>query len=378
MLLPWRGVVEQGGMRLGLIVVHYWTPELAVSAVAALRQDLARGGLDGECWIIDNGSDERGKAVLASAAAELVDAGGNLGYAGGVNLGAAHSRADVLVLMNADVVVQPGCLAALASALDAGAAVAGPRFYWDHWQRLLLPPAEPRSRSHELLAVLARSGGRWSALARRRSRHHSHRHWEASLPVATYALSGSLLAISRAAWERVGEFDTGYPLYFEETDWLFRLRRAGLASRYVPAAHAVHVYAQSSLRESRAGAWFEQSARRFRRRHYGRRFSRGLEWLAARRRPPADSGPAPQARLAPIALRGLAGEDPLWVEVSPNRGGFPAAAEQLVAPRPESWTLPAAVAAQAGEAPLWVRICDRHGRELACHVLGPLAEEVRP
>ena len=61
--------------------------------------------------------------------------------------------------MNPDVRVLPGCLGALMDALNAGAAVAGPRFYWDEGRRMLLPPAEERSRRSELLALLGGARG---------------------------------------------------------------------------------------------------------------------------------------------------------------------------------------------------------------------------
>jgi GT2 family glycosyltransferase len=124
-------------MRLAVILVHYHTPELAAAAVEALRADLAGTALEVEWLLIDNGSDEAGRERLASLPVERIDPGENLGYAGAVNLGVARSRSELVVLMNPDVLVLPGCLPALVEALLAGAAVAGPRFYWDRGRRLL-------------------------------------------------------------------------------------------------------------------------------------------------------------------------------------------------------------------------------------------------
>src|SRR6266545_6007680 len=222
-------------MRIAVILVHYHTPLLAAAAVEALLQDAGQSGLTIEGVVVDNGSDEAGRALLDSLPFERIDAGANLGFAGGVNLGAARTRSELMVLMNPDVQVLPGCLGALAAALRAGAAVAGPRFYWDGERRMLLPPAEERSHAAELSALWATRGEPWAVRARRRWREHARRHWEAERPLASYALSGSLLAITRAAWERVGPFDAGFRLYFEETDWLRRAERTGLPARYVPA-----------------------------------------------------------------------------------------------------------------------------------------------
>ncbi len=177
-----------------------------------------------------------GRARLASLPIERIDPGTNLGYAGGVNLGMARSDAEMVVLMNPDVMVLPGCVPALLDALRNGAAVAGPRFYWDGGRRLLQPPAEVRTRREELTRLLAGKSPGGAARARRRWRRHARRHWEAREPLPSHDLSGSLLALRRSAWEAVGPFDEGFQLYFEETDWLLRAERLGLSGRYVPAS----------------------------------------------------------------------------------------------------------------------------------------------
>jgi hypothetical protein len=251
-------------------------------------------------------------------------------------------------------------------ALDAGAAIAGPRFTWDEERRMLLPPAEERSRRAELLALLAAHGEGWARRARRRWRRHAFRHWEAERPLASYALSGSLLALTRTAWERVGPFDEGYRLYFEETDWLRRAERRGLPARYVPAAEAIHLHGRSAVQEPRSGEWFEESARRFRERCYGRRFADLLESLD--RRLPRHS-PAPRA---PVPRQGLVLDGrsfPLWIEVSPNPAGFPAAAERLTAPPAGPWKLSGEIAERLAGADLTLQVVDERRRELSRYAL---------
>ena len=356
-------------MRLAIVLVHYHTPGLAALAVEALRADLSgmagMAGLGVDWLLVDNGSDAEERARLAALPVRRIDPGANLGYAGGVNRGLAETDAELLLVMNPDVVVLPGCVPALVERLrDApdAAAVAGPAFYWDHGRRLLLPPAERRSRREEVSSLLARRGEVRGARARRRWRRHARRHWEARSPLPSHALSGSLLALTRPAWEAVGPFDAGYRLFFEETDWLLRAERRGVPSWYVPAAAAVHLYNQSAGREPRAQGWFEESARRFRRRHYGESFAAALEALD--RRLPA----VPPPSLPPIPPAGLdlAGLPfPLWVEVSPNSEGFPAAAELLREPPAGSWRLPEEIAERLpAAAVLTVQAVDAAGREL--------------
>lgn len=349
-------------MRLAVILIHYHTPELAAAAVSALRADLAAAGLDVEWLLVDNGSDGRGRALLDSLPVERIDPGANLGYAGGVNLGVARSRAEWILLMNPDVMVLPGCVPALVAALRDGAAVAGPRFWWDHSRRLLLPPADLQSRSAELRALLAAHGPRGAARARRHWRRHARRHWRARGPLPSLSLSGSLLALQRSAWERVGPFDEGFRLYFEETDWLRRAAAQGLPAVYLPAAEAVHLHAQSSVREPQSQQWFEDSARRFREKHYGVWFAGLLQSLDRF---------LPRARDEVLAAAPAAGAPdltafpfPLWIEISPNPAGFPAAAEWLAASPDEPWRLPAEILERLPPGELFLQVVDEEGREL--------------
>jgi len=352
-------------MRLAIVIVHYHTPALAAEAVAALSTDLAGAGIAADIadlLLVDNGSDAVGQELLERLPVRRLDPGENLGYAGGVNLGVAQApKAEAIVLMNPDVLVLPGCLAALLAELEAGAAIAGPRAYWDRGRQLVLPPAEVRSRRGELLHLLARRGEGWAERARSRWRRHARRHWEAERPLPSHELSGSLLALRRSAWERVGPFDPGYRLFFEETDWLLRARRAGLPSRYVPAAQAIHLYSQSGALEPRSREWFEASAERFRQRHYGAWFPPLLRGIAHLPAAPSLGPPEP---LAPGGLDLTAlGPFPLWIEVSPNPLGFPAAAHRVESAAEGRWRLPPEIAAQFPGGGLFLRVTDSRGRE---------------
>ncbi|HEX6199327.1 MAG TPA: glycosyltransferase [Thermoanaerobaculia bacterium] len=369
---------------LSAILVHYHAAALAAQAVDRLQAELAGAPGGAEILVVDNGSDAAGRAVLERLPVRLLDPGGNRGYAGGLNLGIEAARGRMLLLMNPDVMVLPGCVRALRGAVEAGAAAAGPRFWWDSEKRLLLPPTEERSRRAALLERLAPAAAPLVARARRRWRRHARRHWLAAEPFASVSLSGALLAVRREAWERAGPFDEGYTLYFEETDWLLRLARAGLRTCCVPAAEAVHLYDQSAAGEPRSGAWFAASRRRFERRHYGvvpTALLGAAEDLARRAAgAPGDGagrpGPAPGAGESPpeVELALPPGAiPPLWVEVSPSPRGFPAAAERLPTPASGAvaWSLPREVWARLRPGAYHLRVTDARGRE------GPAALLVR-
>ena len=347
-------------MKIAVILVHYHAAELAAGACRALERDAAASDLQLDLVLVDNGSRPEDRRRLAALPARRIDPRANLGYAGGVNLGVRETSAEWVVVMNPDVEVLPGCLANLAAALAGGAAAAGPRLYWDRGRRFLLPPTEPVSRRAEVFSVLARRGGGWARRARRLWRRHAQRLWTAEAPLPSYDLSGALLAFRRSAWSAVGAFDEAYRLYFEETDWLRRLRRERLEARFVPAAEAVHLYAQSTVAEPRAEGWFLDSSRRFRRRAYGAAFARCLEWLSARVDTPAEAPIGPPATGA--------SPQPAWLEVSASPRGYPAAAGR---PSPEGpmWQLPGEVWGRLAPGRYFLRAVDEDGRESAPRVV---------
>lgn len=346
-------------MSVAAVFVHYHAATWLAGAVASLRRDLERHGVGSEIIVVDNGSRPAERDLLLGLPASYVDAGANRGYAGALNLGVSQTKADYLFLLNPDVEVLPGCAAALLDVLEAGAAVAGPRLYWDRTRRLLLPPTETRTRRSELLRTLAPWHGSLARVARRRWRRHARAHWLAREPLASWALSGAFLALRRDAWARVGPFDERFKLYFEETDWLERARRQGLRGCFVPAARAVHFYNQSAAREPAAGAWFAESSRRFERRYYGAWFLSAKERIGAWL-PAVAPLPAPRHERPPEVD---VGPRPAWVEVSPSPLGFPAAAERLSHPEHDRWTLPADVWDHLAPGTYSGRVVDDGGEE---------------
>lgn len=159
----------------------------------------------------------------------LVDSGGNLGFAGGNNIGLAHLMLDpeieAIWLLNNDTVVAPDAAAAVLAAIDAGAGIAGTqvRFY------------------HRPGVVQALNGHRFNPLTGTSRGIGAETASDAPFDVAEVAAAsdfvlGASLAVSRQFLATVGPMEESYFLYFEEIDWAWRNAgrfRTGFADRAI-------------------------------------------------------------------------------------------------------------------------------------------------
>jgi GT2 family glycosyltransferase len=316
---------------ISFIFVHYHTEDLLKQAVLAVLQQGRHAFNEMEILVVDNGSDPVKRSLFAELPVRVLAPGRNLGYAGGVNLGASRSRGGVLVVMNPDVLVLPDCLHRLAACLtDPGVGCAGPRFYWDQGRHMMLPPLEQVDLASLLLAFVAGRYPHGRQWAHQRWRVHAYRHWRAQEALRSYALSGALLAMRRDVWQRVGPFDESYFMYFEETDWLQRLRKQGYGARYESRAEAIHLYNQSAGITTSAPQYYEQSFRRFLQKRFGSMAAQAILAVSSPgpRRPSIGSFAKDSPILLSVKQQHLA-QGTLWLEASLTEAGFPAAAAPL-------------------------------------------------
>jgi len=295
---------------ISAVVVSYRSGALAARALDSMRRDAAASGLSLETIAVVNSGDGAEARALDGAADRVLVPARNLGYAGGLNAGLREARGDVAVLSNPDVLVRPGALEALRREAAGGLVAAGPAFFLDEGETIHLPPAEEphplsltRRRLGDARAAFRRALRRGLAAAGEAARGETRE---------ARALSGALVAVSRATLERVGTFDEAYALYYEENDWQRRLRALGGRLLRVGAARVVHAYNRSALLEPKAAAWFAESERRYFTTHFGARGAAALDALAA-----GAPAPPPPAPLEGGALRLRA---PASVALSPLAG----------------------------------------------------------
>jgi GT2 family glycosyltransferase len=235
---------------VSLLVINYRSSALAADAIATARAASSRPL---QVVVVDNSVDAGEADALRGIADTLIVSTHNAGYGAGINAGRRVCDGDVILVSNPDVRFSEKSIDRL---VEADAAVAGPALFWDEAHRWMLPPAELHTRR----AVISRAmASRSRILARRRGRKRfvdRVAFWSLDRTVTIDALSGAVMAIRASAFDAAGGFDERFPLYFEENDFLRRVRGAVL---YVPSARCRHLYNQSAAGSAEAASLYARS-----------------------------------------------------------------------------------------------------------------------
>lgn len=256
-------------MSTTIAIVSYNTGVFLTRCLASIYANPPSGPF--EVVVVDNASSDDSVDQVRAEFPEvrLIPSDRNLGFAGATNCALERAAGDVLVMLNPDTEVRPGALEQLAAFLrtrpEAGAAgpkLAGPTGkselschpFPNLWQTLIgqlgLERLLPGSR------LFGARDMTW---------------WDHADPRRVGWVSAACLAVSRAAWEKVGPLDESYFMYSEDVDWCYRLAKAGLECWYLPTVEVVHYEAGSWGSASRERILASHRANfRFFAKHHGR------------------------------------------------------------------------------------------------------------
>lgn len=234
------------------IVVNWNTADLLDACLASIA---AHGGSSVEAIVVDNGSTD-GSAELVRErwpSVELIANDDNEGYTRANNQALARATGTYLLLINADAMLQPGCLPAMIARLEdhPDAGVVGPRLVYgdgsfQRWTAGAAPSLGAAVRYFWLLDRL-----RPSPLPPR----------SVYLPIDTDEaftpdwVSSACMLVRRSALEEVGGgLDERYFCYMDDVDLCERLRGAGWTVWYDPSAVATHLMGQATKRQTGAAS----------------------------------------------------------------------------------------------------------------------------
>jgi GT2 family glycosyltransferase len=214
-----------GTPRLSVVVVTFNSASEIGRMLPSLVEQL---GERDELVVVDNASEDGTPEQVERLApgTRVIRNRQNVGFAAGVNAGAAEAQGELLVLLNPDAVPQPGFVEAIRRPL-------ADRLGWAAWMGLVTSDGGRVLNTDG--NVVHFTGITWAGGAGMRA------------PAAgdgrdVAALSGACLALPRATFRRMGGFPPQFFSYQEDTDLSLRLRLEGERLGLEPAAVVDHSY----------------------------------------------------------------------------------------------------------------------------------------
>jgi GT2 family glycosyltransferase len=222
---------------IAIIVVTYNNADHVAGLLESLRSEASQ--LRIRLIAADNASaDETVSLLSAEPNVMVIETGGNLGYAGGVNAASAHlGSADTVLVLNPDLAIERGCLRAMLDLLaTSGAGVVVPRLVGPDGATSLSLRREPtilNSLGDALFgAHLAARPSAFSEIVL------SPASYERVHPVEWS--TGAAVLTRRDIANAIGDWDEQFFLYSEEVDYLRRARDTGATIWFEPAARMRH------------------------------------------------------------------------------------------------------------------------------------------
>ncbi|MBX3713554.1 MAG: glycosyltransferase family 2 protein [Lysobacter sp.] len=230
---------------IAVVVVTYRSAETIADCLQRLR---AAGGVV-EIRVVDNGSDDGTldlvqRIALQDARLRFIANPDNPGFAVACNQGARDSEAPWLAFVNPDGLVEPDTFLRLhAHATEAGRKGADSVLLGaDLVDEQGVRDGAARRRDPDFAAMLRNPAARRLDIPA-----------DPAAPLQVVpAISGAVMFMPRALFERIGGFDEGYRLHAEDLDLCRRAREAGALVAVANDVPVVHVRGVSS----RSRPWF--------------------------------------------------------------------------------------------------------------------------
>lgn len=214
--------------KVGIIVLNWNGKEDTVKCLESLQKIPHV-----QIILVDNGSTDGSQSHFKTHFPEctLIETGENLGYAGGNNVGIEYGLKQGLeffLILNNDTIVDPDIVHAFLEEFKEypNAGILGGKIYL---------MSEPKRLDH--------LGGRWNSKDLKFDyvgyrELDDRKLWDD--PLELDYVCGAAIMVRREVFEKIGLFESQFFLFWEETDFCFRAKRAGFSVMSCPKALVWH------------------------------------------------------------------------------------------------------------------------------------------
>lgn len=227
------GAVASSHPLVSVVIVNWREADETLGAIAALR---AQSVAPYRTYVVDNGSGDGSAERLQDALAQdptaiVIATEQNLGFPGGCNRGleqALHDGSQFVWLLNNDARPAPDCLAELIDEMLKGGGATGVVGSWI---------SDPEQSGHDHSGSWMRPWLLNCGTVRSTDDLDQHRF--------SWVTAASVL-IDTDAFRRIGIFDEGFFMYWDDADLAMRMRAAGYRIAIATGAHVEHRAGTSS------------------------------------------------------------------------------------------------------------------------------------
>src|SRR5262245_14856416 len=262
------------GVSASIVIVNYNGGNAILDCLESVEKHTKR---DVEVLVVDNASADGSPNSIRVRfpGVQLIEAGANLGFGAGNNLGVRHTRGEFVAFLNPDTVVTEGWLDVLIDVLER---FGGSNYSEAAGAQARSLPYMDSTKSQYQADGLASEGNRASTSAKQDSVERRVGMVTSKILMAddpdtintcgnsvhltgitlcrglgepresmsrmenVSAASGAALAMGKDLFEEIGGFDEDMFLYMEDTDLSLRVRIAGYECLHVPSSIVLHSY----------------------------------------------------------------------------------------------------------------------------------------
>lgn len=217
---------------ISVVILNYKLKELTLKCLKSVQSsDYPNLNI----IVVDNNSgDGLQEKIVNDKEITFIQTGDNLGYSGGNNIGikkALELGADYIFILNPDAIVKKDTISILQkTALDSNSDILGPKVYFEDEKTIWYAGSQ-----FDLANVLGNHRGVDEIDSGQYDQIEE-----------TDGVTGAAMFVKADVFKKIGSFDERYFLYYEDADFCYRAKQAGLKITYVPQAVVIHKNAQST------------------------------------------------------------------------------------------------------------------------------------
>lgn len=223
---------------LSFIIVNWNTRHLLIDCINSIYSTVRK--LNYLIYVVDNGSrDDSVKAVREHfPGVIIIENQENRGFAAAVNQALKKIDTRYAILLNTDTILHEDAINLLYSFMEGHkeAGIVGAQL-----QKL----DGTKQHSYDNYPTLAIEVFNKSLLRILFPHRYPSKRQTVTQPIEVESVIGACLMIRNEAVKQVGMLDEDYFFFFEETDWCYRMQKAGWKVYHIPDAKVTHLGGQS-------------------------------------------------------------------------------------------------------------------------------------